>query len=76
MTAVQWERGFRRLTILVSVALLIVGLVWSALFGLNEQPGWLMYFGSVLLALAIAALPWLIFLIGRWLIQGFRSDSG
>lgn len=73
--AVRWERGFRRITILFSVALLIVGLGWSGLYGLNERPGWLMYFGSVLLALAIAGLPWVMFLIGRWLAQGFRNDA-
>lgn len=73
--AVRWERGFLRLTILISGALLIVGLGWSALYGLNEKPGWLMYFGAVLLALVFAAVPWLVFLVGRWLVKGFRDDA-
>ena len=75
MTNVRWERGFRRITILFSLVLLVIGVVWSGLYGLNEKPGWLLYCGGVLLALAIAAVPWLIFFVARWLAQGFRNDA-
>jgi|ERR1700693_903463 len=75
MTAVQWNRGFRRLTILVSSVVLAIGLLWSAAYGLNEKPGWPMYLGAVLLAIAFASVPWLIFVSARWLARGFREDG-
>jgi hypothetical protein len=72
----SWEEGFRRITLLISAGLLAVGLVWSALYGLSERPGWPMYLGGVGLALAVSAIPWAVFLAGRWIMRGFRGGKG
>jgi hypothetical protein len=71
----RWEKGFRRITLLVSAALLVIGLVWSALYGLKEKPGWAMYLGGVALALVISAIPWAIFFISRWIVRGFQGGA-
>ena len=61
MTVVQWGQGFRRLTTLVSGVVLAIGLVWSTVYG-----------GSLGVALALAALPWVLFWTVRWLARGFE----
>ncbi len=75
MTAIRWNRGFRRLTILASGILLVIGLLWSTVYGLNDKPGWPMYLGAVLVAIAVASIPWLVFVTVRWLPRGFRDDE-
>jgi hypothetical protein len=70
------ERGFWRLTLVISVAILMVGLTMISM----------MYFGSTssslinnttdlaesfALLLCIAAIPWAIFYILRWVARGF-----
>jgi hypothetical protein len=71
---IRWERGLRRVTILASAVLLIIGLWVSALWAWGEKPGWLLYLGGVLLAVVIATVPWLLFFLGRWLVRGFIAD--
>lgn len=72
---VRWEEGFRRITLLFSGLLLVVGLFWSGLYGINEKPGWAMYLGGVGIAILIAMIPWVIFVVVRWIVRGFASRA-
>ena len=60
MPRIEWERGFRRLTFLASGVLLALGLIAHA----PES-----------VVISLVAAPWAIFLIVRWLVQGFRSPA-
>ncbi len=59
MAAVRWGQGFRRLTLLASGILFVLGLVVA-------WPN-----GNFLLVLVLAAIPWAIYWAVSWLARGF-----
>ena len=67
MVAVQWNRGFQRLAMLASSIVVVLGIVLAALGGMTSG-GFLFLFG-------LAALPWVIFFVGRWLVRGFAAGG-
>jgi hypothetical protein len=69
------ERGFRRLTALLSILILLPSLLYAVHYGISEHPPIHLFLGAVLLAVSAATLPWLLFFIIRWLVRGFVEGS-
>ena len=65
------ERGFQRITAVVSVILFVGAL----LFVLSVRGPADRLWQLLLLALVPAASPWLIFLVLRWVVRGFSSKT-
>jgi hypothetical protein len=69
------ERSFRRATTWISALLLVLGLAWCISYGYSDSPSKAILVGAVLIALAVAAIPWLVFYLSRWLLRGFGESS-
>lgn len=65
------ERGFRRLTLVVSIVLMLPFLAATIpSFLAGDGPATLLGLGFTLLAFL---LPWLVFFVARWIAGGFRN---
>jgi len=65
------ERGFRRLTLAVSILLMLLCLVATIpSFLARDGPATLFGLGLTVLTFL---LPWLLFFAGRWIARGFRG---
>jgi len=62
------ERGFRRLTLAASILLMLGATIPS--FLARDGPATLFGLGLTVLAFL---LPWLLFVVGRWIARGFRD---
>jgi uncharacterized membrane protein (Fun14 family) len=70
------ERGFRRLTLVISVVILMVGLFIVSRMYIGSTGSSLInnttdLVESFALLLCIAAIPWGLFYILRWVARGF-----
>ena len=65
------ERGFRRLTLAVSILLMLPFLA-ATIPSFLARDGPASLFGLGLAVLAFL-LPWLVFVAGRWIARGFRG---
>jgi ABC-type glycerol-3-phosphate transport system permease component len=65
------ERGFRRLTLAASILLMLPFLgATIPSFLAKDGPATLLGLGLTVLAFL---LPWLLFIVGRWIARGFRD---
>ncbi len=65
------ERGFRRLTLAASILLMLPFLVATIpSFLARDGPATLFGLGLTVLAFL---LPWLLFVVGRWIARGFHD---
>jgi len=65
------ERGFRRLTLAASI-LLMLPFLGATIPSFLARDGPATLFGLGLTVLAFL-LPWLLFVVGRWIASGFRD---
>jgi hypothetical protein len=65
------ERGFRRLTLAASI-LLMLPFLGATIPSFLAGDGPAIVFGLGLTVLAFL-LPWLLFVVGRWIARGFRD---
>jgi hypothetical protein len=65
------ERGFRRLTLAASIVLMLPFL-GATIPSFLARDGPATVFGLGLMVLAFL-LPWLVFVVGRWIARGFRD---
>ena len=65
------ERGFRRLTLAASIVLMLPFL-GATIPSFLARDGPATLFGLGLMVLAFL-LPWLVFVVGRWIARGFRD---
>jgi len=65
------ERGFRRLTLAASI-LLMLPFLGATIPSFLARDGPATLFGLGLTVLAFL-LPWLLFVVGRWIARGFRD---
>lgn len=65
------ERGFRRLTLAASI-LLMLPFLGATILSFLARDGPATLFGLGLTVLAFL-LPWLLFVVGRWIARGFRD---
>ena len=65
------ERGFRRLTLAASI-LLMLPFLGATIPSFLARDGPATVFGLGLTVLAFL-LPWLMFVVGRWIARGFRD---
>ena len=73
LALVRVERGLRRLTWLVSLLWLLLALaaVLAEAKASGDPLGAISEFAPHTLW---AALPWVVFFVGRWVVRGFRED--
>ena len=65
------ERGFRRLTLAASILVMLPFLV-ATIPSFLARAGPEILFGLGLTVFAFL-LPWLLFVVGRWIARGFRG---
>ena len=74
---VSVERGFRRLTVLVSVLtfcfVLTVFILPTPQENLRSVSFWAQAVG---LGLVLGCVPWAVFYVARWIVNGFRRAPG
>ena len=71
------ERGFKRLTALVSICLALCAIVLIAMWRLDMPKDASPEIFGVLMVLLVAAvgIPWAIFYCIRWIVLGFKEES-
>jgi hypothetical protein len=65
------QRGFRRLTWVISVLLASPFLVDGALSLFEKEKSGYFFFVAATIGFI---LPWLVFFVARWIAAGFRQD--